>query len=138
MLGCHVELVFIDEDGGNAAQIKWPDEDEQCTRHQILVAPVRTVTAASRRGRAGEATTISVFSAATISITSVLWFTSERGKVADKYQAYTKARAEGWWIAIGHIENVAKTLIEHGTITGDISTVFPQRAVPAVLKLLNQ
>jgi hypothetical protein len=115
MLGCRVERVFIDEDGGNAAQIKWPDEDEQCTRHQILVTPVRTVTAASRRGRAGEATTISVFFSGDHfdNITTLIYKLHERGKVADKYQAYMKARAEAlvdrYW---RHIENVAKTLIE--------------------------
>jgi hypothetical protein len=119
--------VSIDEDGGGTAQIKWSDGDEQRVEHQILVAlagPYSYRRFASRSRWRSHARLASGYDFD--SITTVIYKLHGRGKVADKYRAYMEARAEALVDRYGrHIENVAKALLEHGTITGDIRTVFP-------------
>jgi hypothetical protein len=129
MLGCRVERVSVDEDGGGAAQIIWSGGDEQRIRHQILVtlAGPYSHRRFAPRSRWRSRSHVRFFSGYDFdSITTLIYELHGRGKVADKYRAYMEARAEAlvdrYW---RHIENVAKTLLEHDTITGDIRTVYP-------------
>jgi hypothetical protein len=129
MLGCLVERVSIDEDGGGEAQIKWSGGDEQRIEHQILVTlagPYSHRRFAPRSRWRSHSHVRFVRGCDFESITTLIYELHCRGKVADKYRAYMEARAEvlvdRYW---RHIENVAKALLEHGTITGDIRTLFP-------------
>jgi hypothetical protein len=62
-------------------------------------------------------------------VTGLIFDWHDKGKVAKRYWAYMEARAEALvdqhWV---HIESVAKVLLKHGAITGDIRTVFPPLA----------
>jgi hypothetical protein len=130
MLGCPVERMSIDEDGGGAARIKWSDGDEQRIELQILVAlagPYSHRRFAPRSRRRMHSNHARFASGDDFdSITTAIYKLHGRGKVADKYRAYMEARAEAlvhrYW---RRIENVAEALLERGTITDNIRNVFP-------------
>jgi hypothetical protein len=130
VLGRAVERVSVDEDGGGVAQIKWSGEEEQRIEHQILVALAGPYSyhrfAARSRWRSHSHSLRFASGYDFDSITTVIYKLHGRGRVADKYRAYMEARAGALVDRHGrHIENVAKALLEHGTIAGDILTVFP-------------
>lgn len=133
MLGCRVKRVSIDEDSG-ATLIKWSGKGEQHIERQILdtlAGPYSQRRFAPRshwrrRSHAGFASGYDFDS-----VTTLIYELHGRGKVAEKYWPYMEARAEAlvhcYW---RYIESVAEALLEHGAVTGDIRTVFPQPTLP--------
>jgi hypothetical protein len=131
MLGCRVERVSVDEDSG-ATLIRWFGRGEQRIERQILsnlAGPFAQRRFAPRshwrsRSHAGFASGYDFDN-----VTGLIFDLHGKGKVAEKYRAYMEARAEALvdqhWL---RIESVAKALLKHGVITGDIRTVFPPRA----------
>jgi hypothetical protein len=129
MLGCHVERVSIGEGGGGATLIRWGRGGHRNERQILsnLAGPFtqRRFAPHSRwrsRNHAGFAAAGRDFD----NVATLIYDLHGKGRVAEKYRSYMEARAESMvdehWL---RIESVARALMERGSITGDIRTVFP-------------
>ena len=131
MLGCRVARVSVNEDSG-ATLVRWSGRGEQRIERQILTTlagPYSQRRFAPRshwrsRSRTGFSSGYDFDN-----VTGLIFGLHRKGKVAEKYWAYMEARAEE--LVDQHwpcIESVAKVLLKHGVITGDIRSAFSSPA----------
>jgi Peptidase M50B-like len=128
MLGSEVRRVSIGADSGGLTRFKRPLGFGERAVLTTLAGPYAQKRYAPRshwrsRNHAGHRSSGRDFDY----VIDLIFDLYGTGKVADRYSRFTEARAEALvdqhW---SRIEAVAKALLEHGEITGDIRAVFPQ------------